>query len=77
MNTETRAKTILHEITTQSAEETIAFGRTLVDLLACAPLGRTNVVVDGHAELASGFLASGNYFSVLGVNARLGRTLVG
>jgi predicted permease len=50
--------------------------RTLIDLLACAPFGRTNVVMDGHAELASGFMASGNYFSVLGINARLGRTLV-
>jgi predicted permease len=54
----------------------VSDNRTLIDLLACAPLGRTNVVVDGHAELASGFLATGNYFSVLGVNARVGRTLV-
>jgi predicted permease len=50
--------------------------RTLIDLLTCAPLGRTNVVMDGHAELASGFVVSGNYFSVLGVNARLGRVFV-
>ena len=34
VNTETRAKTILHEITTHSAEETIAFGHTLKELLA-------------------------------------------
>ena len=34
MNTETRAKAILHAITTHSAEETIAFGRTLKELLA-------------------------------------------
>jgi predicted permease len=54
----------------------VADNRTLVDLLTCAPLGRTNVVMDGHAELASGFLVSGNYFSVLGVNARLGRVFV-
>ena len=54
----------------------VADNRTLVDLLACAPWGRTNVVVDGQAELASGFLVSGNYFSVLGVNARIGRTLL-
>jgi predicted permease len=50
--------------------------RTMTDLFACAPFGNVNVVVDGHAELARGFLASGSYFSVLGVNARLGRTLV-
>jgi len=54
----------------------VADNKTLNDLFACAPFGNTNVVVDGHAELARGFLASGSYFSVLGVNARLGRTLV-
>jgi predicted permease len=53
-----------------------ADNRTLTDLFACAPFGNTNVVVDGRAELARGFLASGSYFSVLGINARLGRTLV-
>jgi len=31
---QTTAKTVLREITTHSAEETIAFGRTLADLLA-------------------------------------------
>jgi hypothetical protein len=50
--------------------------RTLTDVFACAPFGNTNIVVDGRAELARGFLASGSYFSVLGVNARVGRTLV-
>ena len=33
MNTETRAKELLREITAHSAEETIAFGRTLKELL--------------------------------------------
>ena len=33
MNPQAEAKPILHEITTQSAEETIAFGRTLKELL--------------------------------------------
>ena len=33
MSTETRASGLLREITTNSAEETIAFGRTLADLL--------------------------------------------
>jgi predicted permease len=54
----------------------VADNRTLTDLFGCAPFGRTNVVVDGRAELANGFLASGSYFTVLGVNARLGRTLL-
>ena len=34
MSDQTTAKTVLREITTHSAEETIAFGRTLADLLA-------------------------------------------
>ena len=50
--------------------------RTMTDLFACAPMGRVNVAVNGQAELASGFLSTGNYYSVLGVNARLGRALV-
>jgi len=48
--------------------------RTLVDLFACAPEGQLNVVANGRAELASGFVASGNYFDVLGVRALIGRT---
>jgi len=47
---------------------------TLVDLFACAPTGQVNVVVNGQAELASAFVASGNYFQVLGVHALAGRT---
>jgi predicted permease len=50
--------------------------KTMVDLLACAPYGRVNVNVDGQAELASAFIASGNYFQLLGIGARMGRTIV-
>ncbi|MGH9411267.1 MAG: ABC transporter permease, partial [Vicinamibacterales bacterium] len=50
--------------------------KTMTDLLACAPEGRANVVVDGHAEIASAFLSSGNYYQLLGVSARLGRVIV-
>jgi len=49
--------------------------RTMSDLFACAPIGNVNVVVNGQAELASAFLASGNYYRALGVTARLGRTI--
>ena len=49
--------------------------RTLVDLFACMPHSRINVVVDGQAELADGLLSTGNYYSILGVNARLGRVI--
>jgi tRNA threonylcarbamoyladenosine biosynthesis protein TsaE len=34
VNSETKARDLLREVTTTSAEETIAFGRTLVSLLA-------------------------------------------
>ena len=34
MHRETKAREVLREVTTQSAEETIAFGRTLTQLLA-------------------------------------------
>jgi predicted permease len=50
--------------------------RTMTDLFAFAPIGRVNVVVDGHAEVASAYLTTGNYYQALGVRARLGRTLV-
>ena len=50
--------------------------RTMTDLFAFAPIGRVNVVVDGHAEVASAYLTTGNYYQALGVRARLGRTIV-
>jgi predicted permease len=53
-----------------------ADNRTMTDLFACAPQGRVNVVVDGRAEIASGFFSTGNYYQVLGIGARIGRTIV-
>ena len=53
-----------------------ADNQTMSDLLACAPYGRVNVVVDGRAEIASGFIASGNYYQLLAVSAIVGRTIV-
>jgi predicted permease len=50
-----------------------AANKTLIDLIACAPQGQTNVTINGQSELASGFIASGNYFQVLGVRALAGR----
>jgi predicted permease len=46
----------------------------LVDLFACAPQGQASVIINGQAEVASAFMASGNYFDVLSVHARVGRT---
>ena len=57
-------------------EQLRAGNETMTGLLACAPMGRANVVVEGQAELASAFLSSGNYFEVLGVPAQIGRTLL-
>jgi predicted permease len=47
---------------------------TLVDIFACAPIN-VNVVVDGQAEIASAYIASGNYHAVLGARAAIGRLL--
>jgi predicted permease len=55
-------------------EQFRAANRTLVDLFACAPRGQVNVIVNGQAELATSFIASGTYFDVLGVRAAIGRT---
>jgi predicted permease len=53
-----------------------ADNRTMSDLFACAPFGLVNVVVNGEGAIASGFVASGNYYQTLGVTARLGRTII-
>ena len=53
-----------------------AANETLTDLFAAAPLGRVNVVVDGEAEIADGFIATGNFFDVVGLPPAAGR-LVG
>jgi predicted permease len=57
-------------------QQFLADSRTMSDLVACAPYGRVNVVVDGRAEPAAAFIASGNFFRVLGVTTRLGRTVL-
>ena len=54
----------------------VADNKTMTDLFACAPASRLVVSIDGQAELASGFLSTGNYYQMLGVNARLGRVIV-
>src|SRR5438093_12494210 len=49
---------------------------TLVDLAAGAPRGQLNVVVDGQAEIVRGYVASGNFYQLLGVKPLAGRTLL-
>jgi predicted permease len=50
--------------------------RTMSDLFACAPIGPVNVIVNGQGEIATAFLASGNYYRALDVRARLGRAIM-
>ena len=57
-------------------QQFLADNKTMTDIIACAPYGRVNVVVDGQADIASAFISSGNYFQLLGVTARIGRTIV-
>lgn len=53
-----------------------AANQTLTDLAAGAPMGSVNVIVNGDAQFATAYEATGNYFRVLGVDAALGRVLV-
>jgi predicted permease len=53
-----------------------ADNRTMLDMFACAPYGRANLVVDGHAEIANAFISTGNYYQMLGLRASPGRTIV-
>ena len=39
--------------------------------------GGVTVTIDGRAETASALLTTGNYYEMLGVDARIGRTLTG
>jgi predicted permease len=50
-----------------------AANTTLTGLAAGVPMGSLNVLVDGDARLATGYQATGNYFTVLGVPAVAGR----
>jgi predicted permease len=54
-------------------QQFLADNQTMSAVMAFAPFGRVNAVVDGQAEIASAFIASGNYFQTLGVGARIGR----
>jgi hypothetical protein len=54
-------------------EQLRAANTTLTGLAAGAPTGSLNVIVDGDAQLATGYQASGNYFEVIGASAVLGR----
>ena len=49
--------------------------KTLTSLVAFSQIDRLNVSVAGDATIARGAMVSGNYYSALGVNAFLGRTL--
>ncbi len=54
-------------------EQLRAANTTLTGLAAGVPMGSLNVLVNGDAQLATGYQATGNYFTVIGVPAVLGR----
>jgi predicted permease len=54
-------------------EQLRAANTTLTGLAAGVPMGSLNVLIDGDAQLATGYQATGNYFTVIGVAATLGR----
>ncbi|MDO8676995.1 MAG: ABC transporter permease [Acidobacteriota bacterium] len=56
-------------------EQLRSANQTLTDLVASAPIGSFNVVVDGSAEIATAVIVSGNYFRVLRVPAAIGRVI--
>ena len=56
-------------------QELRASSRTLEPVFAFAPTYRSIVNIDGQPETLPSQLVSGNYFSALGVNARIGRTI--
>ena len=49
---------------------------TMTDVVAGAPRGQVNLVIDGQAEIARGFVVSGNFYRLLGVMPLAGRTIV-
>jgi predicted permease len=57
-------------------QQFVADNKTMTGLFACAPYGQLNFVVNGQAEIARGFVATGNFFQILGVAATRGRTLL-
>src|SRR5579871_3979208 len=50
--------------------------RTLSDVVGLVPSGSLNVTVGNDTQLSSVIRVTGNYFSVLGVTAEFGRTIV-
>ena len=54
-------------------EQLRAANTTLTGLAAGVPMGSLNVLVNGEAQMAIGYQATGNYFTVIGVSAALGR----
>jgi predicted permease len=59
----------------QTFEQFRAQQRTLTDIFAFADLEQVNANVDGQAEMASGLVVSGGYFTGLGVRPVLGRAI--
>ncbi len=75
-NVRTAGATVRGTFSYPMFQQFVADNKTMSGLFACAPFGRLNVIVNGQAELATAFVSTGNYYQVLGVGARLGRTIL-
>lgn len=51
----------------------LADNRTMTEMLAGAPIGTVVLSESGRAEIATAYIATGNYFQMLGVTANPGR----
>src|SRR5262245_35968251 len=73
---EIQGRNVLPTFSYPMYQQFVADNKTMTDLFACAPFGRVNMVAEGRAEIASAFMTTGNFYTMLGVGARLGRVLV-
>ena len=74
-NMDKAGRTVSTSFTYSAFEETRANNQVLAGICAFADAGRLNVVAGGQPGLAVADLASGDYFSTLGVQPILGRRL--
>ena len=65
-----------HTFPFEIVQQVLSGSRTLSDAIAFAPTGTMNAFTNGRAELITGQFASGNFYSVLGVEAVEGRVIM-
>ncbi|MCH7749956.1 MAG: ABC transporter permease, partial [Acidobacteria bacterium] len=70
-----RGETIGETFSLPTFEQLSLANDTLSGMFASAPTKGLVVIVGGQAEIATGFMASGHYFDVLGVRPQIGRAI--